>query len=350
MKNESIPTVEDHKANGLFMQFSPKVTSMTSDFSDPEILTFEGFVIMFISHHDGEKDTFHTTFKFFNSGTKIRRSYIDLLFDDLVENKKNMNGCINSIKQQFLEWKISVDLEDSKTLILFYREEPEGDFQECFRVENFHHYINMNLNHIQMFTSMGSKYTFPIDLLELKMNEKKQRLDIDESLAISHHLAEDIFYKLNTFSKIVENDKEIMTSIHNSYSELAEKAMLLETYTRDLFRGTRKFEEHIIESLTKLKSFNPQNLPLIAKIKHILATMQYKQQKVFERFVSIKALFAARDIFQKTQNRIKKIEKVLTKLTTQIESDSFHEFFIKMQNMTEILGKLDLTSTIEGVV
>ena len=42
----------------------------------------------------------------------------------------------------------------------------------------------------------------------LTLFEKEHRLDVDQSLIVSHHLMEEIFDKVKNFSEIFEEDKE----------------------------------------------------------------------------------------------------------------------------------------------
>lgn len=58
---------------------------------------------------------------------------------------------------------------------------------------------------------------------------------------VSHHLMGEIFDKVKNFSLIFENDKENLSSIVSLQNQLIKKAKMLEIYTRDLNKGSRKF-------------------------------------------------------------------------------------------------------------
>ena len=350
MTEEGKTIMDDHKVNGFFIQFSQKSISLVSDFQNSDILTFHGLVIMFISHHEENDHGYHTTYRYFDRETEVKRSYIDILFDELVEGKRNDRGCVSHPVDNYLEWQIDLDFEKSKSLKLSLKKSLLGDFEECFKIDHIASYINHNANYLSMFTSMGSQYTFELGLTELRFVEKKHRLDVDESLLVSHELAVEIFDKLKTFSKTVNQDKETLMSIHNSYQEVSQKTSLLEVFMRDLFRGTRKFEEHVIESLTRFRVFNPENLPKMMRIKQHLETLQFKQDKVFQRFVSIKGLIAAKKVFHKTRKMLKRIEKGVSKLTEQISSEEFTGFFGKVDGFVDLMKRMDLVEVIEDVI
>lgn len=50
-------------------------------------------------------------------------------------------------------------------------------------------------------------------MYEIQLKEKEHRLDVDQSLIVSHHLMEEIFDKVKNFSEIFEEDKENLLSI-----------------------------------------------------------------------------------------------------------------------------------------
>ena len=52
---------------------------------------------------------------------------------------------------------------------------------------------------------------------------------------------EEIFDKVKNFSEIFEEDKENLQSIVDLQNTLIKKAKLLEIYTKDLNKGSKKF-------------------------------------------------------------------------------------------------------------
>lgn len=51
------------------------------------------------------------------------------------------------------------------------------------------------------------------EIYGMQLLEKEHRLDVDQSLIVSHHLMEEIFDKVKNFSEIFEEDKENLQSI-----------------------------------------------------------------------------------------------------------------------------------------
>lgn len=85
---------------------------------------------------------------------------------------------------------------------------------------------------------------------------------------------EEIFDKVKNFSQIFENDKENLGSIVDLQNKLIRRAKLLEIYSRDLNKGTRKFQEYMIESLNRHKFVSPQSFPKLMKIKEKIETLE----------------------------------------------------------------------------
>lgn len=52
---------------------------------------------------------------------------------------------------------------------------------------------------------------------------------------------EEIFDKVKNFSEIFEEDKENLLSVVELQNDLLKKAKLLEIYTKDLNKGSKKF-------------------------------------------------------------------------------------------------------------
>lgn len=68
---------------------------------------------------------------------------------------------------------------------------------------------------------------------------------------------EEIFDKVKNFSEIFEEDKENLENVVELQNDLIKKAKLLEIYTKDLNKGSKKFQEYMIESLNRHRFVNP---------------------------------------------------------------------------------------------
>jgi uncharacterized protein YjgD (DUF1641 family) len=334
--------------NGVFIQIAPSMSRETTESSKNEILTFNGLVLMIIAHHSEEKNTYHLVSRFFDQETKISRKYISVLFDDLKEGAKGDRSCLIELIDHTFDLKIEIDFETRNTLKMSKRKN-ENEFEVCFEVGRINNYLSHASNYLTLWTSMGTTYNFPVSIFEMHVFEKKHRLDIDESLMVSHELAEEIFDKLNSFQKSVNKDQQLLTSINESYIELLSRGKAFEIFTRDLFDGTRKFEEHVIENLSKYEVFNSENLPQVTRIQQRLVIVRDKQQKLFERFVAIKALFSAKQIFAKSQKALKELESSFNELNDEISSKKFDSFFSNLDEIMEVLTQSEFENTVKEI-
>lgn len=342
-------SVEDHKVNGFFVQFTSTAEPLVSSFSDAEVVTFHGLVLMFISHHEQEDHSYHTTWRYFDRPTQVKRAYIQVLFDQVQQGLRREDGCTIAPGEHLMEWLLTFDFETSKTLKLVVVNDGGSAPTECFTVAAIDRYVAHDSNHMNVFTSMGSHFTFSVGLTEVTFAEKKHRLDVKESLQVSKELAAEIFDKVRTFSAAINADKATLKEVTEGYRELAAKSAQLEGYVADLFRGTRRFEEHVVESITRLTVMNPQTIPKMMRIRALLDTLRFRQDKVFQRLVSIKGLMAAKKVFKRARSLLKKVELGLKTLTDDVNSDDFRRFFAKANSFAGLLNRIDLPSFVADV-
>ncbi len=193
------------------------------------------------------------------------------------------------------------------------------------------------------------KYTLATEIHDFSLKEKEHRLDVDQSLVVSHHLMEEIFDKVKNFSEIFEQDKENLASIVDLQNNLIKKAKMLEVYAKDLNMGSRKFQEYMIESLNRHKFVSPQSFPKLMKIKEKIEGLEKKQARIYERFVNIKGLLSAKKIFKKTYSNFKKIDKLLSQIVTEISSPEFKDFIKRTKKLMKVLKKVDFGNFLEQV-
>ncbi len=183
----------------------------------------------------------------------------------------------------------------------------------------------------------------------IEVYEKEHRLDVDKSLQVSHVLMEEIFDKVKNFSEIFEQDKENLSSIVDLQNKLIRKAKLLEIYTRDLNKGTRKFQEYMIESLNRHKFVSPQSFPKLMKIKEKINSLEQKQARIYQRFVDIKGMLSAKQIFKQTYTNFRKIDDLLKQIVTEISSPEFKQFMSKTKKLMKVLKKVDFSAFLDQV-
>ena len=341
--------LEDYKVNGLFLQFVSKQLEFETAFKDPETLTLDGLVLMFISHHNRNRNLYHLVYKYFPTETKVKRNYISVLFDAVELRPNSDDSCALNSVTDFLSVRIQMDFEKGDKISVLVKETETGELRKCFEIPYIHNYVNRNINYFNIMTSMGSDSTYSLALQDLRVYEKKNRLDVNESLHVSHELMVEIFDKVKTFTSKFNADGKTLVSVDSSYKELFKKAALLHTFANDLFRGTRKFEEHVIENLKKYKLFNPENLPKMLRIKTYLETLKYKQNRVFQRFVSIKGLFAAKKVFKMTQKNLRRVDGSFKSFLKLLSSEEMTGFSKKMEHFMGLMKNVNLKQSIEDV-
>lgn len=207
-------------------------------------------------------------------------------------------------------------------------------------------YINHSNNFLQIFASTGKKYTISVSLFEFHVYGKQHRLDLNETLAVEHEMVQEIFDKLIQFTEEINDDKDHLKLVYDMYRSTVQKAKVLEIYIRDLFKGTRKFEEQMLDNFKKYELINPQNLPKLMKIKNLVLQLETKQRNIYHRFESIKAVLSARRVFQNMKTSLLKMEGVVLQLNDQIGSDAYQTFFGKTIKVVDFLKKFDFREMI----
>ena len=169
---------------------------------------------------------------------------------------------------------------------------------------------------------------------------------MNETLVVEHEMVQEIFDKLIHFSEEINEDKDHLKLVYDMYRLTVQKAKILEIYIRDLFKGTRKFEEQMLDNFKKYELINPQNLPKLMKIKNLVLQLETKQRNIYHRFDSIKAVLSARRVFQSMKTSLSKMEGVVLQLNDQIGSDAYQTFFGKTIKVIDFLKKFDFQEMI----
>ena len=231
-----------------------------------------------------------------------------------------------------------------------FKKDEESEWQTCLEVAGIRNYIDHKNTFLQMFASTGIRHTISIKLFEFYVYEKQHRLDISDNLAVEHELVNEIFDKLMYFTEELNDNKEELRKIHDIYASTLKKSRFLNLAMRDLFRGTKKFEEHMIRNLHQFEKINPQNLPKMIKIKTTVENLETKQKRIYDRFSSIKGILNARHVFQNMQQTLQKMEGVVVQLNEKIGSDAYQTFFGKTDHVIEFLEKMDFKKMIGEVI
>lgn len=309
-----------------------------------DTILLNGLVIMLMTN-DTSNDvtnndqTYFFTYRFFSKPQELKRDYLNILFE-----KKDIYPSCN-FDSMFLQTsiRIKIDFEAGDFFELGYKNSI-GEWTKCFEIKDISKYITKRNSFLQLQQSTGSKYTLSTEITGIEIREKQTRLDIQKGLTVSHHLMEEIFDKLNSFTEIFSNDKDNLSSILDLQNGLINRASILEIYAKDLNSGTKKFQEYMLESLNKHKLISPESMPKLMKVKEKIENLERLQGKVFKRFVDIKGLVNTRKVFKKTYKNFKKINKRIAEIVREISSKEFKNFYKKTKKLMKSLEKLDFTS------
>lgn len=338
------------RLNAFLIQFVPKIKPEVSTNKKNDEILLSGLVISLISHDSDDnlkvnQQTHFLTYRFFPQQIKSSRDY----FEHLFERRDKHDGCYLDTMSQVTDFRFTIDFEESDTLILEYKRGDDVEWNECFSISNISRYITRTQSFIQIQQSSGKRYTMRTELYGFNVQEKHHRLDVDSTLHVSHDLVEEIFDKMQNFGKIFEEDKENLGTIQELQSKLLEKSQMLQIYARDLNRGSRKFQEYMVESLNKHRMINPVTLPKMQVIKGKIDRLQARQNEIFQRFANIKNLINSKNIIKESYRNFKKMDKILELTIKEISSEEFKTFIGKTKSMIQLLKNVNFENYIDDI-
>lgn len=245
--------------------------------------------------------------------------------------------------------RIQVDFEKERKLVMGYSPANEDNFTPILSVAGIHSMVDMRSNYFSMQVFLGKKSTFLINLNELRVSEKARRLDVSENLVVSEYLAEEIFQKVRQFSDKFEKDQTYLKTIYDGYSSALAKTNQFQTIVVDLFKGSRKLEESVIESISRLSSMNPETLPKMMRIKAYFETIMTKQTRLFDRFNGAKDFGKLKQILRKFRGVLKRMEKAITNINESLASAEFDGLFGRVTSVMDVLKRLSFKDDLEGI-
>jgi len=338
------------RLNAFIFQFVPRITPAVSNNANNDEIVLSGLVIALISHDSTDdlkanEQTHLLTYRFFPQEFVATRDYLSHLF----ERRDSHDGCYIDTMSVPTDIKITLDFEDSDTLVLETKRGEDKTFAECFSISNVSKYVTRAQSFIQMQQTSGKRYTMRTELLGFSVQEKHHRLDVDSSLHVSHDLVEEIFDKIANFGKIFESDKEQLGNVQELQAQLVEKTQLLQIYARDLNRGSKKFQEYMVESLNKHRAINPLSLPKMQVIRSKIERLQTRQAEIFARFNDIKNVISSKNIIKESYRNFTKMDKILELTVKEISSDEFKAFVGKVRAMIKMLKRVDFDSYLNEI-
>lgn len=321
-------------------------------FMDKNDHTFglDGLVIFFLTHdsHDDQNSNvqnYFVTWRYFTQPIEVSREYLKIIFD----KKNNFDYCdFQPGMRQMVDLKFIVDFELYNHLVFKYADLNNNE-TVCFEIKDIFKYLTKTKTFFFFQQVNGFKYTLSTEIHSIELNEKETRLDIEESLTVSHHLVEEIFDKLNTFTEIFADDKEGIASLLELQNKLIEKVAILEINAKDLNRGSTKFQDFMLENFNKHKIVTPRNYPRLMTIKRMIENLNDLQVKVFNKFVDIKNLVNSKDVFKKTFDNFNKMNDLLKQIVKEVSSKEFKAFYKKTKTLMSVIKKVNFDAFFKQV-
>ncbi len=242
-----------------------------------------------------------------------------------------------------------LDFEKTQSLYVKFKKDEDPHWHTCIKAPGIRDFIDHRHTYFEMFASTGKKYTLSVKLYEFFVYEKLHRLDIEERHAVQHELAKEIFDKMVYFTEEINEDKETLAQVTDTYKSVNIKTKALEIYIHDLFRGTKRLEEHMIEIMQRFSKMTPDSIPKMKKVKLMIAALEAKQTAIYNRFTNIRGILNSRQVFQNMRSSLQKMEGIALQLNEQIGSDAYQTFFGKTTKVMDLITTVDFGKMTDDV-
>ena len=186
-----------------------------------------------------------------------------------------------------------------------------------------------------------------MSLHELQVHEKKHKLEIDEKLRVSEHLTHEIFDKLKSFERILESDAPTLNSLVKIQKIVLQKSAVLEIYVRNLFDGTRKFQEKMLAVLGTKGGSSTLAIPKLDLIRRKISGLMILQKHITDRFLLIQKNVDASKFLEITQVSFDMLDDMMTKLLKLVDSDKFAGFVDQVDQVVDFLGNFKVDEVYE---
>lgn len=288
-----------------------------------------GLVIVVMGSDDGPEGKYVVSHRYFAQETVLHKEYFKLLSD----TRGNLEGCQLPDLKAITGLTLRVDFEKSHKMEVWLTDSTGP--RPCFTVDSPLRYIGAKQTILQLKMLAGEHNPIKVELKGLILYEKQHAFDVETDLAISHELVEEIFDKVNTFTEKFNADKAKLGSIYELQQTLANDGHRLELYAADLFRGTRKFQEYMLEALSSHKVMSPENMPKMQKLKSKIDELKSIQKTIFDRFLSIQALLDSRKLLKKSYKKIVALQNTMNSIQQLVADPKFDKLISDSKGILE---------------
>lgn len=332
--------IENNSTNAFFIQISPPQQNAEETLS-ADFTSLYGLVISIFGTNNVGNGTYVVTHRFFGQESLLSKDY----FAILSESRDKLQGCLLPNLNDISRLVVKIDIENTKTVEVLLEE--GGVLKTCLKVPNLLRYVNTK-QMILSFKGMTNQLnSLRLDINGITVKEKKHSFDIDDNLDISHVLVEEIFEKVNTFTEKFNENKEKLGTIYSMQQEVSASANKLEMYASDLFKGTRKFQEFMIENLASKKIFGVEHMPKMRKVQNKIDELNEIQKAIFDRFLSIQKSLNSKQLFKRTFQRMLKLQNVMEKASAFMSNSKFEQIIKESEKMASIASQKDVKSVLQ---
>lgn len=245
------------------------------------------------------------------------------------------------------ELQIIADFESNKSLRLFHRELNAAEYTTCFEVSEIDVFFPKNQNYLSVGTVLDKNPFTVLSLHELQVHEKKHKLEIDEKLRVSEYLTHEIFDKVKSFERILESDAPTLNSLVKIQKIVLQKSAVLEIYVRNLFDGTRKFQEKMLAVLATKGDSSTLAIPKLDLIRRKISGLMNLQKQISDRFLLIQKNVDTSKFLEITQVSFDMLDDMMTKLLKLVDSDKFAGFVDQVDQVVDFLGDFKVDEVYE---
>lgn len=330
----------NNSTNAFFIQLSPPQVNAEADLGS-DMTSMFGLVISLFGTNNVGNGTYVVTHRFFAQETLLNREYFSVLAD----NRDKLQGCVLPNLSDISRLLLRIDIENAKEIEVLLEE--AGTLKTCLKVPNIHRFFLSKGTTLSLKAFSGALNKLRVEVGGLTLREKRHSFDIDDDLEISHALVEEIFEKVATFTDKFNADKDKLASIYELQQDVSAQSSRLELYAIDLFKGTKKFQEFMLETLAYKKVYGIRQMPKLMKIRNKIDELTRVQKAVFDRFMAIQVLLDSKKIIKKSFRKLVRMQEVMLKIKETVADARFDEVIQQSRRMLEIASKGDVREVLQ---
>lgn len=332
----------NNSTNAFLIQLSPLQSSLDTDL-EADVINLFGLVVSIVGSTNQDKGSYIVSVRYFAQETALSTSYFSILSDQ----RDKLEGCVLPNLNDVRRVIVKLDFEKERRLEVLL--EDKEFVRPCLSIDNPMRYISNKQTLIYFKAISEDVNLLKFDLIGINVDEKEHSLDIESELLISHHLVEEIFEKVSTFTSSLNEEKAKLGTIHDLQRNILNDSNRLELYASDLFKGTRKFQEYMLENLSTHKIMSPENMPKIEKIRNKVDDLKYVQKTIYDRFVAIQAVLNSKKVLKKTYKKLLALQTTMNKIGELVNDPNFEQMVNDSKKILDTASSDEILSVIKTI-